>query len=97
VPALFPVDDSITLNVRRFDALGHATIEARLDKPDYFVQAMTSAIASHGKTLAPLMCRAAFRYIFLGIENILEADLQFLRATAKKTAATTEATPARQR
>jgi anaerobic magnesium-protoporphyrin IX monomethyl ester cyclase len=83
---LFLVDDNITLNVRRFEELCHAIIEARLDKLDYFVQAMTSAIASHGKTLAPLMRRAGFRYVFLGIENILEGDLQFLRATAKNTA-----------
>jgi hypothetical protein len=44
---------------------------------------MTSAIANHGKTLAPLMRRAGFRYVFLGIENILEEDLEFLRAEAK--------------
>ena len=83
---IFLVDDNITLNVRRFEALCHAIIEARLNNLDYFVQAMTSSIASHGETLAPLMCRAGFRYVFLGIENILEGDLQFLRATAKNTA-----------
>ena len=83
---VFLVDDNITLNVRRFEELCHAIIDARLDKLDYFVQAMTSAIASHGETLAPLMRRAGFRYVFLGIENILEGDLQFLRATAKNTA-----------
>jgi radical SAM superfamily enzyme YgiQ (UPF0313 family) len=82
---LFLVDDNITLNVRRFEELCHAIIDARLDKLDYFVQAMTSAIASHGETLAPLMRRAGFRYVFLGIENILEGDLQFLRAAAKNT------------
>jgi radical SAM superfamily enzyme YgiQ (UPF0313 family) len=32
------------------------------------------------------MQRAGFRYVFLGIENILEGDLQFLRAAAKNTA-----------
>jgi anaerobic magnesium-protoporphyrin IX monomethyl ester cyclase len=80
---IFLVDDNITLNVRRFEQLCQAIIEARLDQLDYFVQAMTSAIASHGETLAPLMRRAGFRYVFLGIENILEGDLQFLRATAK--------------
>jgi hypothetical protein len=32
-----------------------------------------------------LMRRAGFRYVFLGIENILEGDLQFLRAAAKNT------------
>jgi anaerobic magnesium-protoporphyrin IX monomethyl ester cyclase len=83
---IFLVDDNITLNVRRFEALCHAIIEARLNELDYFVQAMTSAIASHGETLAPLMRRAGFRYVFLGIENILEGDLEFLRAAAKNTA-----------
>jgi anaerobic magnesium-protoporphyrin IX monomethyl ester cyclase len=83
---IFLVDDNITLNVRRFEDLCHAIIDAGLNKLDYFVQAMTSSIASHGETLAPLMRRAGFRYVFLGIENILEDDLQFLRAAAKNTA-----------
>jgi anaerobic magnesium-protoporphyrin IX monomethyl ester cyclase len=82
---IFLVDDNITLNVHRFQALCHAIIDAGLNGIDYFVQAMTSAIASHGETLAPLMHRAGFRYVFLGIENILEGDLQFLRAAAKNT------------
>lgn len=82
---IFLVDDNITLNVRRFEALCHAIIEAGLNKIDYFVQAMTSAIANHGETLAPLMRQAGFRYVFLGIENILEGDLKFLRAAAKNT------------
>ena len=83
---IFLVDDNITLNVRRFEALCRAIIQAGLNTLDYFVQAMTSAIASHGDTLAPLMRKAGFRYVFLGIENILEDDLQFLRAAAKNTA-----------
>jgi anaerobic magnesium-protoporphyrin IX monomethyl ester cyclase len=82
---IFLVDDNITLNVRRFEALCEAIIAAGLHKIDYFVQAMTSAIANHGETLAPLMRRAGFRYVFLGIENILESDLQFLKASAKNT------------
>src|SRR5580704_13314622 len=85
---VFLVDDNITLNVRRFEALCEAIIAARLHKLDYIVQAMTSAIANHGETLAPLMRRAGFRYVFLGIENILEGDLDFLRATAKNTGRT---------
>jgi anaerobic magnesium-protoporphyrin IX monomethyl ester cyclase len=83
---IFLVDDNITLNVHRFEALCQAIIEAGLNKLDYFVQAMTSAIADHGETLAPLMHRAGFRYVFLGIENILEVDLKFLHAAAKNTA-----------
>src|SRR6185503_1333355 len=47
------------------------------------VQAMTAPIAQHGATLAPLMRRAGFRYVFLGIENILDEDLAFLKARAK--------------
>jgi anaerobic magnesium-protoporphyrin IX monomethyl ester cyclase len=81
--AIFLVDDNITLNVRRFEALCRAIVEAELDDLHYLVQAMTSAIAAHGATLAPLMRRAGFRYVFLGIENILDDDLRFLRARAK--------------
>jgi anaerobic magnesium-protoporphyrin IX monomethyl ester cyclase len=83
---LFLVDDNIMLNVKRFQALCEAIIAAGLNGLDYFVQAMTSSIANHGETLAPLMKRAGFRYVFLGIENILEGDLEFLRASAKNSA-----------
>jgi len=88
---IFLVDDNIALNVRRFEALCHAIIAAGLNTLDYFVQAMTSTIADHGETLAPLMRRAGFRYVFLGIENVLATDLEFLRATAKNTARKTGA------
>src|SRR4029453_189365 len=81
--SLFIVDDNITLNVRRFEALCRAIIDAGLNDLEYTVQAMTSAIANHGETLAPLMRRAGFRYVFLGLANILEEDLEFLRAEAK--------------
>jgi anaerobic magnesium-protoporphyrin IX monomethyl ester cyclase len=83
---IFLVDDNITLNIHRFEGLCHAIIAAGLNTLDYFVQGMTSAIANNGETLAPLMRRAGFRYVFLGIENILENDLKFLRASAKNTA-----------
>jgi len=73
--SIFLVDDNITLNVHRFEALCRAIIEAGLNRLDYFVQGMTAAIARHGQTLAPLMRRARFRYVFLGIENVLENDL----------------------
>jgi radical SAM superfamily enzyme YgiQ (UPF0313 family) len=81
--AIFLVDDNITLNVARFESLCRAIIAAGLNHIDYIVQAMTSAIANHAATLAPLMRQAGFRYVFLGIENILEADLDFLRASSK--------------
>jgi radical SAM superfamily enzyme YgiQ (UPF0313 family) len=84
--AIFIVDDNITLNVHRFEALCRAIVEAKLNDIEYLVQGMTSAIANHGATLAPLMREAGFRYVFLGIENILEGDLKFLKASAKNTA-----------
>ena len=83
--AIFIVDDNITLNVARFAALCEAIIKAGLNHLDFYVQAMTSAIASHGAELAPLMRRAGFRYVFLGIENMDEQNLKFLHATAKNT------------
>jgi radical SAM superfamily enzyme YgiQ (UPF0313 family) len=83
--AIFLVDDNITLNIERFEALCEAIIRAGLSGLDYYVQGMTSAIASHGNHLAPLMRRAGFRYVFLGIENMDEQNLKFLRAGAKNT------------
>jgi radical SAM superfamily enzyme YgiQ (UPF0313 family) len=83
---IFIVDDNITLDIPRFESLCNAIVDAGLHKIDYVVQAMTSSIANHGRTLAPMMRRAGFRYVFLGIENILDNDLQFLRAHAKNQA-----------
>jgi anaerobic magnesium-protoporphyrin IX monomethyl ester cyclase len=81
--ALFIVDDNITLNVARFKKLCEAIIEAGLTDIHYIVQGMTSAIAAAGDELAGLMQRAGFRYVFLGIENVVDQDLTFLRAAAK--------------
>jgi anaerobic magnesium-protoporphyrin IX monomethyl ester cyclase len=80
---IFFVDDNITLDPRRFEALCQAIIDAGLHRLHYFVQATTAAIADHADTLTPLMGRAGFRYVFLGIENVLEEDLGFLKARAK--------------
>jgi len=81
--SIFFVDDNITLDVERFKGLCRAIIEAGLAHIDYLVQAMTASIATHGAELAPLMRRAGFRYVFLGIENVLDEDLVFLKARAK--------------
>ena len=81
--AIFLVDDNITLNIARFKGLCEAILAAGLEDIDYIVQGMTSAFATAGDDLGDLMRRAGFRYVFLGIENILEQDLTFLRAKAK--------------
>ena len=81
--SIFLVDDNITLNVPRFEMLCRKIVEAKLNNIDYIVQAMTSSIANSGERLAPLMRQAGFRYVFLGIENILDKDLGFLRARSK--------------
>jgi radical SAM superfamily enzyme YgiQ (UPF0313 family) len=81
--AIFFVDDNITLDIVRFKALCRAIVDAGLNDVDYLVQGMTAGFAAHGAELAPIMQKAGFRYVFLGIENILEDDLAFLKAGAK--------------
>jgi radical SAM superfamily enzyme YgiQ (UPF0313 family) len=73
------------LDVKRFEALCQAIIDEGLTDIDYSVQAMTAPLAHHGERLAPLMQRAGFTYVFLGIENILDADLHYLGAHSKNT------------
>jgi len=81
--AIFLVDDNITLDVPRFEELCRAIIAAGHHDIDFIAQAMTASIAAHGDRLAGLMRRAGFRYIFLGIENVIEEDLAFLNARSK--------------
>jgi hypothetical protein len=70
--AIFLVDDNITLDVERFETLCRAIEQAGFNDVEYFVQAMTSSIANHGATLAPLMRRAGFRYVFLESKTSLK-------------------------
>src|SRR5688572_8394498 len=81
--AIFFVDDNITIDVPRFESLCRAIISRGLNDIDYIVQGMTAPFATHGERLGPLMKKAGFRYVFLGIENILDDDLTFLKAQAK--------------
>jgi radical SAM superfamily enzyme YgiQ (UPF0313 family) len=80
---IFFVDDNITLDVNRLEEICRKIIDAGLNHVQYVVQAMTAPIAQHGARLAPLMRKAGFRYVFLGIENVLDDDLRFLKARAK--------------
>jgi radical SAM superfamily enzyme YgiQ (UPF0313 family) len=83
--SIFIVDDNITLNVKRFEALCQAIVDAGLNTIDYTIQGMTATMANHGATLAPLMKKAGFRYVFLGIENVVDKDLDFFKASSKNT------------
>jgi len=87
--SIFLVDDNITLDIERFESLCHAIIDAGLNRIDYLVQGMTAPIATRGDSLAQLMRRAGFRYVFLGIENVLDDDLVFLKARAKNSRVST--------
>jgi anaerobic magnesium-protoporphyrin IX monomethyl ester cyclase len=71
--------------VKRFEALCEAIIAAGLHKLDYFVQAMTSAIANHGETLAPLMRRAGIPLRFSRHRKHFGRRPGIPRASAKNT------------
>jgi radical SAM superfamily enzyme YgiQ (UPF0313 family) len=81
--SIFLVDDNVMLNGKRFRELCAAIASAGLKRIDFIVQGMTSAVAAGGDDLARAMRRAGFRYVFLGIENVLDQDLAFLNAKAK--------------
>jgi radical SAM superfamily enzyme YgiQ (UPF0313 family) len=71
------VDDNITLDVKRFEEICDAIIDARLNYMHYSVQASTRGIASSPK-LAQKMGDAGVRLVFLGIEGVSQANLNFL-------------------
>ncbi|NOZ24371.1 MAG: B12-binding domain-containing radical SAM protein [Planctomycetes bacterium] len=73
----FP-DDNITLKIDRFEALCDAIIKAGHDNVRYFVQGSSRGIASN-ETLVKKMSRAGFLICFLGIENVTERNLKFMK------------------
>ena len=83
--AIFLVDDNITLNVARFRALCEAIIDAGLNDIDYIVQGDDVARSRRPATSWQRAMRAAgFRYVFLGIENVLDQDLAFLQGDGEE-------------
>ncbi|HEY3307285.1 MAG TPA: radical SAM protein [Desulfuromonadaceae bacterium] len=67
--AVLLVDDNITLDANRFKHLAQAIIENRLDGMEYLVQASVAGIVSDLE-LIPLLARANFKMVFLGIESV---------------------------
>ena len=81
VQGVFIVDDNITSNIGRLKELCRAIIGAGLEDLDYIVQASVSGIASDPE-LAPLMSKAGFQLVFLGIESGSEKNLKAMRKAA---------------
>jgi radical SAM superfamily enzyme YgiQ (UPF0313 family) len=68
-------DDNICLDIKRFEDLCDAIIEAGHNDINYIVQASSSGIAS-SDALVEKMARAGFKIVFLGIENVSEENLR---------------------
>ena len=62
-------DDNFLLNVKRFEDLCDAIVEAGHNDIRYIIQASSVGIAS-SDILAQKMAKAGFRIVFLGIENV---------------------------
>jgi anaerobic magnesium-protoporphyrin IX monomethyl ester cyclase len=76
--AVLLVDDNITLEPARFRRLCEAIIAHRLDGMEYLVQASVAGIVSDPE-LIPLLARANFRLVFLGIEAVQAKTLELFQ------------------
>jgi anaerobic magnesium-protoporphyrin IX monomethyl ester cyclase len=72
---VFFVDDNITLNVNRLKDLARLIEREGLNTMSYVIQASVRGIASDPE-LAPLLARAGFRWVFLGIESGIPRNLR---------------------
>jgi len=77
VKALFFIDDNIFVDPAHLEELCEQIIKNGLNHIDYTIQASVAGIARDPK-LIELMARAGFKIVFLGIENIKKANVQFL-------------------
>ena len=71
-------DDNFLLNVKRFEDLCDAIVEAGHNDIRYIIQASSVGIAS-SDILAQKMAKAGFRIVFLGIENVSKENLKNLK------------------
>jgi radical SAM superfamily enzyme YgiQ (UPF0313 family) len=72
---VFFVDDNITLDVDRLKELARLIEREGLSTMSYVIQASVHGIASDPE-LAPLLARAGFRWVFLGIESGIPRNLR---------------------
>jgi anaerobic magnesium-protoporphyrin IX monomethyl ester cyclase len=75
---IFFADDNINLDPNHFRGLCEAIVAANLSHLEYLTQADVSGFAND-PGLVPLMQRAGFRGVFLGIESVNGANWKFLR------------------
>lgn len=71
------VDDNITLNVNRLDALCDEIIRAKLKGLKFFAQAAVKPLAQN-PDIVRKMRAAGFESVFLGLENLIQRNLEFL-------------------
>ena len=71
-------DDNFSLNVKRFEDICDAIVDAGHNDLRYIIQASSTGIAS-SETLAEKMAKAGFRIVFLGIENVSKENLKNLK------------------
>lgn len=71
-------DDNFALDIKRFESLCDAIVDAGHNDIRYIIQASSAGIAS-SETLAGKMAKAGFRIVFLGIENASEENLKLMK------------------
>ncbi len=71
-------DDNFTLDIKGFEALCDAIVDAGHNDIRYIIQASSTGIAS-SNTLVEKMAKAGFRIVFLGIENVSEENLRLMK------------------
>ncbi len=74
---LIITDDNITLDLKRLGVLCEEIVSAKLNSIHYLVQASVKGIA-HSAKLVQKMADAGIKIVFLGIESLSKADLDFL-------------------
>ena len=70
-------DDNITLDIKRFEELSQAIIDAGHNEINYIVQASSTGISS-SPSLVRKMSQAGFKIVFLGIENVSKKNLALM-------------------
>jgi len=77
VKAIFFIDDNIFVDSAHLEELCEQILKNGLQNIHYTIQASVAGVARDAK-LIKLMAKSGFKIVFLGIENIKKANVQFL-------------------